>query len=296
MRTTQIEWTEHTWNPFVGCSIVSAGCKNCYAMRQAYRIEAFGTVPHYNGVTEKVNGKAVWSGKLSRASDRAMNKPFTIKEPSLIFVNSMSDFFHPGASYEWMLEAIDVMRKCERHIFQILTKRPENIGVFLAKTGAMFPSNVWVGTTVEHEKTAHRIDAIRQVPAAVRFISFEPLIGGVGDVDLTGIHWAITGGESGPNARVCNPQWIRDIAIWCEIYDTPLFHKQWGSYASNPLVYENGLTHKQAKDKDQHGKGGSLLDGELIKQWPHSLNASNPVAASHRATIESTLHGSISIE
>ncbi len=295
MRTTEIEWTEHTWNPFVGCSIESAGCKNCYAMRQAHRIEAFGTVPHYAGITQTVNGRNVWSGQINRASDRAMNKPLTIRGNALIFVNSMSDFFHANADDSWRLDAIDIMRRCPQHTFQILTKRPENIGHFLLRTRCVLPVNVWIGVTVEHAATAHRIATLRAVPAAVRFISFEPLVGRVGEVDLSGIHWAITGGESGPRARVCNPDWVREILDWCYVYDVPAFHKQWGQYASNPLVFEQYALIADAKAIDPHGKGGSLVDGALVKNWPHDRTAVFPVNDSQRETMASTLCGSISM-
>jgi protein gp37 len=295
MRTTGIEWTEHTWNPFVGCSIHSEGCRNCYAMAQAFRIEAFGTVPHYAGVSRKSGGRRVWSGQVNRASDRAMNKPFSIRGAALIFVNSMSDFFHDKADDLWRQEALSVMRRCPQHTFQILTKRPENIGPFLVRTGESFPENVWLGVTVENADTVNRIVVLREIPAAVRFISFEPLIGSVGDLDLSGLHWAITGGESGPGARVCNPAWVRDIALWCDLYGVPLFHKQWGQYASNPLVIEQGMSARAAAMADPDGKGGSMLDGRLIKEWPHARRAVSPVAVSQRVTMASTLRGSISI-
>lgn len=294
-RTTGIEWTEHTWNPFVGCSIKSAGCTNCYAMRQAHRIESFGTVPHYSGITRTVNGRNVWSGKIARASDRAMLKPLSISDYALVFVNSMSDFFHENAEDVWLQEALAIMRRCPQHTFQILTKRPENIGPFLSRTGEQFPCNVWLGVTVEHAATVHRIATLRAVPAGVRFISFEPLVGRVGDLDLDGIHWAITGGESGPRARHCDPAWVREILDWCGLYEVPAFHKQWGNYASNPLVCEQGQSVEQAKLEDDHGKGGSLLDGVPIKNWPHVRVALPPVNCSHLATIKSTLPGSISI-
>lgn len=294
-RTTEIEWTEHTWNPFVGCSIHTAGCTNCYAMKQAHRIEAFGTVPHYAGVTAKINGRNVWTGVVNRASDRAMNKPFRIAGRALIFVNSMSDFFHDAAADTWRMEALDVMRRCPRHTFQILTKRPENIGPFLLMTGESFPENVWLGVTVEHAASVPRIALLREAPAAVRFISFEPLIGRVGDLDLDGIHWAITGGESGPRARICNPEWVREILGWCDLYEVPAFHKQWGTWRSNPLVCEHGMTPAQAEQIDPQGKGGSLVDGRHVKQWPHVRTAFSPVADSQRATMASHLAGSISM-
>lgn len=295
-RTTEIEWTDHTWNPFVGCSIHTAGCTNCYAMKQAYRIEAFGTVPHYAGVTHKINGRAVWTGILNRGSDRAMNKPLTISGSAMIFVNSMSDFFHENADDAWRCEALDIMRQCPQHIFQILTKRPENIRAFLTRTGEAFPDNAWIGVTVENASTTHRVQTLRDISAAVRFISFEPLVGRVGDLDLTGIHWAITGGESGPRARHCNPDWVREILTWCDIYAVPAFHKQWGTYGSNPLICEKGLCVADAKSADPHGSGGSIIDGALVKNWPHARTAAvPPVADSHRAKILSQDCGSISI-
>jgi len=295
MRTTGIEWTEHTWNPFVGCTVHSAGCTNCYAMKQANRIQSFGTVPHYAGVTEHVNGKAVWSGKLSKASDSVLSKPFKIKEPSLIFVNSMSDFFHINAKYEWMSEVISIIRDCPQHIFQILTKRPENISKFIDATGEVFPKNAWIGATVERADVAHRIKTLANIPAAVRFISFEPLIGPVGDLDLDGIHWVITGGESGPRPRFCNPEWVREIISWCDLYGVPAFHKQWGAYKNNPLFLEKNIDIKEVERLDPVGKGGSLLDGVHIKNFPHSFTAVNPVASSHLDIIRSQLDCSISI-
>jgi len=268
-RTTGIEWTEHTWNPFAGCAIHSAGCDNCYAMRQAFRIAEFGTAPHYQGLTRKTNGgRIVWTGRVHRASNNGMNKPLKIRPASMIFVNSMSDFFHDNALDEWRLEAIDIMRRCERHVFQVLTKRPENIRPFLNRTGAVFPDNMWLGVTVEHRDTVHRIDTLRQVPARIRFISAEPLIGSLGVIDLSDIHWVITGGESGPGSRVCHAQWVRGIRDQARDQDVAIFHKQWGQYASNPFVTEQRKTIAEAKVLDPHGKGGSLLDGEILKSFP----------------------------
>lgn len=270
-RTTSIEWTEHTWNPFVGCSIHTAGCTNCYAMQQAYRVERFGTVPHYAGVATKANGRRIWTGRINRASDRAMKKPLSIKRPSMIFVNSMSDFFHADADDEWRLEAIAIMRQRPDHAFQVLTKRPENIQPFLDRTGESIPDNMWTGATVEHAKTVWRIDAIRKAPAAIRFISFEPLIGGVGPVDLTGIHWAISGGESGGRARNCNADWVRDIRDQCQEQHTAFFHKQWGHWRNNPIALDtpDGYTPAQwVTYNDPEGKGGSLVDGRHWKEWP----------------------------
>lgn len=271
-RTTGIEWTDHTWNPFAGCSIHSAGCTNCYAMRQAYRIAEFGSAPHYAGLTRKTkSGRIVWTGKVHRASDAGMRKPFSIREPALIFVNSMSDFFHAGAEDAWRLEALAVMRACPRHAFQVLTKRPENIQPFLSRTHATFPDNLWLGATVENSDAVHRIDTLRNAPAAVRFISFEPLIGAIGAVDLRGIHWAISGGESGPGARPCEADWVREIRDQCRRQRVAHFFKQWGQPRNNPLWRSAPAGVPPAAWVERHdpvGKGGSLLDGRPDKQFP----------------------------
>lgn len=271
-RTTEIEWTEHTWNPFAGCNIHSAGCENCYAMRQAYRIAEFGTAPHYQGLTRKTRtGRIVWTGKVHRASDAGMRKPLGIKPASMIFVNSMSDFFHENAQDAWRLEALDIMRRCPRHVFQVLTKRPEHIAPFLARTGAHFPDNLWLGVTVEHADTTHRIDTLRAVPAATRFVSFEPLVGSVGAVDLSDIHWAITGGESGPGARACDADWIREIRDQCQAQGVAHFFKQWGVATNNPLWHTAPAGRRPADwvtEQDPVGKGGSLIDGRDWKEFP----------------------------
>lgn len=270
-RSTSIEWTEHTWNPFVGCNIHTAGCTNCYAMQQAYRVERFGTVPHYEGIAKKVNGKRVWTGRVNRASDRAMNKPLGIKRPSMIFVNSMSDFFHPEASDEWRLEAIAIMNQRPDHVFQVLTKRAEEMQPFLDRTGISIPDNMWTGVTVEHAKTTYRIGLLREIPVKTRFISFEPLIGSVGDVDLSDIHWAISGGESGGGARHCNADWVRGIRDQCVDQGVAFFHKQWGHWSNNPiaLTAPDGIKPAEwVKQQDPEGKGGSLIDGKHWKQWP----------------------------
>jgi protein gp37 len=271
-RTTGIEWTEHTWNPFAGCNVHTAGCTNCYAMRQAARIEEFGTARHYIGLTQKVNGHPVWTGKVARASNTGMNKPRTIRTPALIFVNSMSDFWHPNAEDAWRLEAIEVMRDTPQHQYQVLTKRPEEAVKFFERHPEVtLPDNFWLGVTVEYSKTRERIAIIRDIPAAVRFISFEPLIGLVGPVDLTDIHWIITGGESGPGHRNCDADWIRDLHRQSREQNVAHFFKQWGHWSNNPIAATAPAGTKPeawVKQHDSNGKGGSLLDGEEWKEFP----------------------------
>lgn len=230
-RTTGISWTNHTWNPFVGCSVHTAGCTNCYAMEQAGRIEhKLGTSSSYIGTTKLAgNGKTVWTGVVNHGTKAARRKPLGIKVPSMIFVNSMSDFFHENAKDEWRDEALDVMAQADWHYFQILTKRPENIAPYLARSGRTgFGPNVWVGVTVEHAATAWRLDHIRFLVAGARFVSVEPLVGAVGPLDLGGIDWVIVGGESGRDARPMELAWAREVRDQCVAAGVPLFMKQLG--------------------------------------------------------------------
>ena len=274
-RTTGIEWTEHTWNPFVGCTIHSAGCTNCYAMRTAQRLQEFG-VESYHGVVKVVNKSPVWTGRINQATAAAMVKPLKIKKPSLIFVNSMSDFFHESAKDQWRREALEIMANT-RHQYQVLTKRPENIAPFLERCRSFhgeftqFPPNVWIGATVERADCVHRIATLRAVPATIRFLSIEPLIDSVGPMDLTGIHWVILGGESGPGARPMQADWAREVRDQCVAQKVPLFFKQWGIAYNNPLFHEApaGTTGTQWVAKhDPVGKGGSKLDGCEWKDYP----------------------------
>jgi protein gp37 len=270
-RTTSIEWTEHTWNPFVGCSIVSAGCKNCYAMRMAHRCGEMGH-PAYKGVAESSKAGPVWTGQINRNSDSAMLSPLSRRKAALFFVNSMSDFWHPNAEDKWRHEAFDVMAATPHHQYQVLTKRPKLIAPTLARMGRRLPDNLWLGSTVEDARVVERIGQLRAVPAAIRFLSIEPLIGALGTPDLSGIDWVITGGESGPRCRPCRSAWVREIRdhIAAKHSDIALFHKQWGHYRSNPLVHENGLSEAEAEARDPktHGKGGALLDGRLWREFP----------------------------
>jgi len=271
-RTTAIEWTEHTWNPFAGCSIHTAGCTNCYAMRQAFRIEQFGTASHYQGLTKKVNGNIVWTGKVSRASDSGMRKPFGIKAPALIFVNSMSDFWHENAQDAWRIEALEIMRSNPSHTFQVLTKRPENaLRFFDARPDVSLPDNFWFGVTVEHRNTVDRLDLLRQAPAALKFVSFEPLVGSCGRMNLSGIDWCITGGESGVGHRPCDHQWIREIHEQTREAGAAHFFKQWGHWSNNPIAKTappNISPAEWVSKQDPVGKGGSLLDGVSWKEMP----------------------------
>lgn len=223
---SDIEWTDATWNPISGCVVLSPGCSHCYAMRMASRLQAMGH-PAYRGVTKKVNGKPVWTGRL-HLKQSALDVPLHWRKPRKIFVNSMSDLFQDGVPAEFIHRVWDVMQRTPQHIYQILTKRPENMASVLSRPEFPVLANVWLGTSVENEKFVERIDHLRQVSAAVRFISFEPLLGPVGDVNLDGIRWAIVGGESGPKARAMNEAWVDQIYGQCQRYGTAFFFKQWG--------------------------------------------------------------------
>lgn len=225
MAETSIEWTDATWNPVAGCSIMSAGCTNCYAMRMAARLEAMG-VEKYKGLTRKSGGRAKWTGALY-LDDNALALPETWKKSRNVFVNSMSDLFHPDVPVDFIRKVWDAMSRSRRHTFQILTKRPDRMADVLRDGFDILP-NVWLGTSVEDSRVLHRLDDLRTVPARIRFVSFEPLIGSVTGGQLDGIHWAIVGGESGPNSRPMNPVWIDEIFEMCTAAKAAFFFKQWG--------------------------------------------------------------------
>lgn len=226
MAETSIEWTDATWNPVAGCTVLTAGCTNCYAMRMAARLDAMG-VEKYAGLTRKSGGRAVWTGKI-RVDEKSLSVPKSWSKPRKVFVNSMSDLFHDDVPVAFIRRVWDVMQETPRHTYQILTKRPERMASVLSGPGFPVLPNVWLGTSIEDGRVLHRLDAIRVVPAAIRFVSLEPLIGSVAAGDLTGIHWAIVGGESGPRARQMNPAWVDEIEAMCRRSGTAFFFKQWG--------------------------------------------------------------------
>jgi len=219
-----IEWTNETWNPVVGCSVKSAGCTNCYAMAMAYRLERMG-LAKYAGLTRKSRGRAVWTGQINEWPDE-LSKPHEWRKPRRIFVNSMGDLFHERVPLGAIARVWQVIRETPRHTYQVLTKEPERMAAIVADLGAPLP-NVWLGVSVENADATHRLDVLRRVPAAVRFVSFEPLIGPVGKVDLTGIAWAIVGGESGPCRRPMQLEWARTIRDQCDSAGVSFFGKQW---------------------------------------------------------------------
>jgi protein gp37 len=224
MAETSIEWTDATWNPVAGCAVITAGCTNCYAMRMAARLEAMGT-EKYRGLTRRSGDRVVWTGKI-RLDESSLEAPIGWTRPRKVFVNSMSDLFHEDVPAEFVSRVWDTMRATPRHTYQILTKRPDRMAEIVAHFDLL--PNVWLGTSVEDERVLYRLDEIRAVRAAVRFVSFEPLIGSVAAGDLTSVHWAIVGGESGPRARQMDPKWVDEIEAICRRDGAAFFFKQWG--------------------------------------------------------------------
>jgi protein gp37 len=224
MAETSIEWTDATWNPVAGCTVISPGCTNCYAMRMAARLDAM-SVEKYRGLTRRSGTRSVWTGKIT-LDEKSLDTPRTWSKPRRIFVNSMSDLFHEAVPAEFIGRAWRVMAETPRHTYQILTKRPDRMGEIVANLPTL--KNVWLGTSVENTDFLNRIDHLRRVSATVRFISFEPLIDSVAGADLRGIHWAIVGGESGPKARPMLERWVDEIEFMCRRNGTAFFFKQWG--------------------------------------------------------------------
>ena len=210
---SQIEWTESTWNPVTGCTKISPGCAHCYAERMTRRLKAMGQPNYRNGFRVTVH-------------EHALGLPLGWKKPQTIFVNSMSDLFHEDVPVDFIRRVFDVMQQASWHLFQVLTKRADRLRV-LAPT-LPWPENVWVGVTVENADHVTRIDDLRAVPAAARFLSLEPLLGPLPDLDLTDIDWVIVGGESGPGARPMAEAWAIDLRDQCRFAGVPFFFKQWG--------------------------------------------------------------------
>ena len=210
---SHIEWTQYTWNPLTGCNKISPGCKNCYADRMAKRLQAMGVPKYRNGFGLTLH-------------ESALNEPLTWRTPRIVFVNSMSDLFHEHVPTEFIVRVLDVIRQVPQHKFQILTKRSWRL-MELNDT-LDWPSNAWIGVSVENKDYVHRIDHLRVISSAVRFLSLEPLLGPLRRLNLDSIDWVIVGGESGPNCRPVEEEWVRDIRDQCVASGVPFFFKQWG--------------------------------------------------------------------
>ncbi len=239
-----IEWTEATWNPVAGCTVLSPGCTNCYAMRMARRLEAMGQ-PKYAGTTRISGGRAKWNGVI-RLDEASLNLPATWKVGRRIFVNSMADLFHDKVPLAFIRRVFATMTQTPQHTYQILTKRAERLEQLSGKLD--WPENVWMGVSVESADYVWRIDHLRRTPAAVKFLSLEPLLGPLPKLKLRGIDWAIAGGESGPGARPVEYEWVRSIRDQCVRENVAFHFKQWG-----------GVNKKRA---------GRMLDGRTWDEFP----------------------------
>lgn len=327
---SKIEWTEQTWNPIVGCSLASPGCTNCYAMKMAGRLEAMAhkgnaRLKHYKGTTQKTKSGFAWTGKIGFNED-ALLKPLKRKKPTIYFVNSMSDLFHPDVSDEIRDQIFAIMALCPQHTFQILTKRPDIMREYITSINTqniisiagefdlegcfrldidykigkiqIFPlPNVWLGTSVENQKYAEqRIPDLLATPAAVRFLSCEPLIGPIDfayckdglpdnmwESPLEDIDWVIVGGESGKGARAMHRDWARTIRDQCAAIGTDFYFKQWGDwlpyseFAENKGAYGKilGVKPENFEHLDDRfsirvgkSKSGRFLDGVIHDKRP----------------------------
>ena len=235
---SKIEWTETTWNPVTGCTKISHGCKRCYAERMSKRLQAMGMEKYRRGFEVAVH-------------DSVLREPFKWKKPSLVFVNSMSDLFHKAVPLEYVKSVFDVMNQSPRHTFQVLTKRPGRVNQLDSRLS--WTPNIWLGTSIESEKWLRRLDLLKATGAHTKFLSLEPLLGPLPELDVSGIDWVIVGGESGPGARPMNAEWVREIRDNCLSSDIPFFFKQWG-----------GVFKKRA---------GRILDDRTWDEMPSAVGA-----------------------
>ena len=235
MNKTKIQWTEMTWNPITGCTKISDGCLNCYAARMAKRLKAMGN-PRYLNEFEVTVHKDL------------LEVPLDIKQPKMIFVNSMSDLFHKDVPDTIIVKVFETMNKAHWHTFQVLTKRPERV-LAMDQAGLLkWSPNIWMGTTVENDKYIDRIDKLRETKANIKFLSCEPLLGSLKDISLEKIDWVIVGGESGPKSREIKKEWVLELKDLCEKDGVAFFFKQWG-----------GINKK---------KSGRMLDGKTYDEYP----------------------------
>jgi protein gp37 len=230
---SKIEWTQSTWNPITGCTKVSPGCKYCYAERMAKRLQAMGKPAYQNGFQVTIH-------------EELFEYPIKLKSPRLIFVNSMSDLFHERVPDDIILRLFDVMNRATWHTFQVLTKRAERLSQI--SPSIQWTDNIWAGVSVENADYLHRIDCLRSTGAKTKFLSIEPLLGPLPQLDLTNINWVIVGGESGPKARLMKGEWVINIHNQCKEADVAFFFKQWGGVNKN--------------------RNGRLLEGQTWDEMP----------------------------
>jgi len=242
--THKIEWTEQTWNPSAGCTKISAGCKNCYAETMAIRLQAMNVEGYENGF-------------LFNIVPSRLNEPFKRKKPTVFFVNSMSDIFHDKMPLEYLDKIFDVIKKTPFHKYQVLTKRADNMYNYFSQNE--IPKNIWLGVTVENKKDGlPRIDQLRKLKATVLFLSIEPLLENLGEINLDKIDWVIVGGESGNRARPMNENWVLNIKKQCEINEVAFFFKQWGTWGVDNIK----------RTKKENGK---ILNGKIWQEYPEII-------------------------
>ena len=243
MKKSKIEWTDSTWNPSIGCNKVTAGCKFCYAEVMAKRLKAMGQPDYKDGFKFKII-----PDRLSIALE--------IKKPTKFFVNSMSDLFHEKMPFEFIDKVFNVIQETPHHKYQILTKRELILSKYFENKIA--PKNVWLGVTVENKESKKRIDELRKIDAEIRFLSLEPLLEDLGEIDLTNIHWVIVGGESGVKARPMNPKWVENILEQCKEQNVSFFFKQWGTWGADGI----------RRNKKSNGR---LFLGKEWNEYPTSI-------------------------
>lgn len=248
-RASTIEWTEMTWNPVTGCNKVSSGCKFCYAERMAKRLKSMGVKQYRQGF------------KLTLAP-QVINLPHSWRLPRTVFVNSMSDLFHRDVPFQYIEKVFKVMNDTPRHTYQVLTKRSDRL--LEVATALNWTANIWMGVSVEEEKVSHRICDLIATPAAIKFLSVEPLIAPLKNLYLDKIDWVIVGGESGPGARPLKKEWVMDIFTQCRAAKTKFFFKQWGS----PDFNANPSDPTMNKKDKNYAKGGCQLNGRIYRAMP----------------------------
>ena len=251
MAQSSIEWTEMTWNPTTGCNKISAGCKFCYAEVMSKRLKAMGQDKYKNGFKLTIHPES-------------LKVPYEWKKPKTVFVNSMSDLFHKDIPLTYLKNVFKVMNETPQHTYQILTKRADVLAKYDAMGILNWTPNIWMGVSVEDERVMERIDYLRNIGAYIKFLSLEPLIGALPNLNLTDINWVIVGGESGHNARPMKKEWVMEIKKECDRAEVAFFFKQWGKteFNSNP----NDPTINT--DHPKHAKGGCNLNGKIYRRMP----------------------------
>jgi protein gp37 len=252
MSKSSIEWTQETWNPTTGCSRISPGCAHCYAYSMSLRLQAMGQQKYKDGFKLRIHINEI-------------DRPYSWTSPKIVFVNSMSDLFQKDVPISFIKAVFKTMNETPQHTYQLLTKRPELILKYNGKL--KWTPNIWMGTSVENENFAHRIDTLRQTDAVIKFLSLEPVLGPLYSLNLTNIDWVIVGGESGHRARLVQLDWILNIQKQCEKAKVKFFFKQWGKPQFNANPNDPTINKKHP----QHAKGGCEINSQIYREMPDRL-------------------------